>query len=414
MVPQHDAYRSTRTALVLSGGGARAAYQVGALQALSEITGATTSPFSIVAGVSAGAINSAAVAVGADDFPGATRELRETWLSLTPDLVYRTDSPKLISVGARWIKELTAGGVLGRSRANYLLDTAPLRELLRRRIDLSRVPLHFRSGLLRGVAFSATNYLSGTTVTFYDGAPELEPWIRHDRIAFRETLTIDHVMASAAIPVFFPPVTIDGQPFGDGGVRMNTPISPAVHLGADKVLAIGIRYPRTPEQCMAVNVSDRAAEVSVAQIGGVLLNALFLDSLDNDLERLQRINRTLGLIPPGARHDHPDLLRRIPALLLRPSQDLGHLAADEYERFPAMLRYLLRGIGATGESGWDLLSYLAFQPGYVSKLIELGYADTLARRNEIEEFFQAPADGASASAFAAPSVAATQLRSGNQ
>jgi NTE family protein len=402
---QHDALRSSRTALVLSGGGARAAYQVGALRALGEITGVTASPFSIIAGVSAGAINSAAVAVGADDFPSAARELTDTWLSLTPDVVYRTDTPKLISVGARWIKELTTGGALGRSRANYLLDTAPLRELLRRKIDLSRVAQHFQSGLLRGVAFSATNYLSGTTVTFYDGAPELQPWVRHDRIAFRETLTIDHVMASAAIPVFFPPVSIDGQPFGDGGVRMSTPISPAVHLGADKILAIGIRYPRTPEQCMAVNRTEQDADVSVAQIGGVLLNALFLDSLDNDLERLQRINRTLGLIPAGARHDDPDLLRRIPALLLRPSQDLGQLASDEYERFPAMLRHLLRGIGATGQSGWDLLSYLAFQPGYVSKLIDLGYSDTLARRAEIDAFFEAPSDGASASAFAAPSAA---------
>jgi NTE family protein len=317
------ASRATRSALVLSGGGARAAYQAGALRALSEIMGSGASPFSILAGVSAGAINGAAIAAGADDFRGAAERLTETWMSLEPDSVYRSDTPRLMSIGAHWLKDLTSGGLLGKSRANYLLDTSPLRELLSRRIDLSRVSQHFQSGALHGLAFSATNYLSGTTVTFYDGAPDVQPWVRHDRIAFRRTLTIDHVMASAAIPVFFPPVSIDGQPFGDGGVRMSTPVSPAVHLGADKILAIGIRYPRTPEQCMKINHDVGNAEVSVAQIGGVLLNALFLDSLDNDLERLQRINRTLGRLPEGAQHDDPDMLRRIPALLLRPSRDLG-------------------------------------------------------------------------------------------
>src|SRR6185503_12630912 len=246
---------------------------------------------------------------------------------------------------------------LGRSRANHLLDTAPLRELLDAKLDLARAATHVRSGALRALAFSATNYLTGTTVTFYDGAPELKPWARHDRIALRETLSIDHVMASAAIPVFFPPVFIDGKPFGDGGVRMTTPVSPAVHLGADKILGISIRYARSQEQTIAINRDTRRENVSAAQIAGVLLNALFLDSLDNDVDRLQRVNRTLSFVPDDARREHPDLLRRIPGLLLRPSQDLGQLAADEYVRFPAMLRHLLRGIGATGQSGWDLLSY---------------------------------------------------------
>jgi NTE family protein len=197
-------------------------------------------------------------------------------------------------------------------------------------------------------------------------------------------------MASAAIPIFFPPVSIDGKPFGDGGIRMTAPISPAIHLGADKIVTIGIRYFRSREKIVELNRETQADHVSVAKIGGVLLNALFLGSLDNDLERLFRINRTLGLIPDDVRRQHPDLLRPIPALSLRPSRDLGRLAESEYERFPAMLKHLLRGIGASGESGWDLLSYLAFQPGYVGKLIDLGYSDTLARRAEIESFFAAP------------------------
>lgn len=373
--------------LVLSGGGARAAYQVGALRALAEIVGGRATPFSIIAGLSAGAINGAAIASGADAFATATEQLTETWMGLTPETVYRTDTTSLAGLGVRWLKDLTTGGVLGRSRANHLLDTSPLRELLTRTLDLDRAALHVQSGLLRGLAVSATNYLTGTTVTFYDGSKELAPWVRNDRVAFHQTLTIDHVMASAAIPVFFPPVSIDGKPFGDGGVRMTTPISPAIHLGADKILGIGIRYARTRDQTLALNRDVRSERVSAAQVAGVLLNALFLDSLDNDMERLQRINRTLSYVPEGARRDSPDLLRQIPALLLRPSQDLGRLAADEYERFPAMLRHLLRGVGASGQSGWDLLSYLAFQPGYVGKLIDLGHADTLERRAEIEAFF---------------------------
>jgi NTE family protein len=378
--------------LVLSGGGARAAYQVGAIRGLTEILGQKTTPFSIMTGVSAGAINSTALAIGADDFRAAGDLLAETWMSLTPDRVYRTDFPTLSGLGVRWLKDLTTGGVLGRSRATYLLDTAPLHELLHATLETDRLQQHYQSGLLRGAAVSVTNYLTGTTVTFFDGNPNIKPWVRHGRIAVREAIGVDHVFASAAIPIFFPPVSVDGKLYGDGGVRMTAPISPAIHLGADKIVAIGIRYFRSPEQTIAMNREIRADSISIAQIAGVLLNAVFLDSLDNDMERLERVNRTLGFISGPDRRKNPDLLRRIPALTLRPSQDLGRLAADQYDKFPATLRHLLRGIGATGDSGWDLLSYVAFQPGYVGQLIELGYKDTLAQRKVIEDFFQAPLD----------------------
>jgi NTE family protein len=373
--------------LVLSGGGARAAYQVGALRALSEVIGRdNTSPFKILTGISAGAINAAALAADGDSFSRAVEILTDTWMSLTPDRVYRTDTPTLASLGLRWFKDLTTGGVLGKSRATYLLDTQPLRELLQERMDLGRLRQHFKAGNLRGVALSATNYKSGSTVSFYDGAPEIEPWVRYNRLAFRESLRVDHVMASAAIPLFFPPVVIDGKPFGDGGVRMTTPLSPAIHLGADKLLAIGVRYARSTSQQLEINQSVGGGPISMAQIGGVLLNAVFLDAVDNDIERLERINRTLGLIPEATRRGSPDALRPIPALLLRPTQDLGTLAKYQYDSFPAVLRHLLRGIGATPDSGSDLLSYLAFQKDYVGKLIELGYSDTLARQGEIEAF----------------------------
>ncbi|MFT3924088.1 MAG: patatin-like phospholipase family protein [Myxococcales bacterium] len=382
--------------LVLSGGGARAAYQVGALRALQEISSEKALPFNILAGLSAGAINAVSLATGADDFKEAVALLSETWLSLTPDAVYRTDVSSLTTLGMRWIKDLTLGGLVGRSPTNYLLDTAPLRELLGARMDTSRIQRHIESGALRGVAVSATNYLTGTIVSFFDAPPEVQPWIRYDRVAFRDRITLSHVMASAAIPIFFPPVSINGCMYGDGGVRMTTPVSPAIHLGAEKIVAIGIRYARSSEQTLKLNREARAENVSVAQIGGVLLNALFLDSLDNDLERLQRINRTLGFVSAAARKQHPDSLRRIPALSLRPSQDLGRLVGDEARKFPTMLRYLLKSAGAQGNSGLDMMSYLAFQPGYVQRLMDLGYQDTKAREREVVEFFEAPVDGASA------------------
>jgi NTE family protein len=391
--------------LVLSGGGARAGYQVGALRAIAEMHRGTTLPFNVVAGLSAGAINCITLAAGADNFRAAVDTLYDTWMALEPHQVYRTDAAELATLGARWIKDLTTGGLLGKSQSNYLLDTQPLRTLLTNRLDTTRIPEHIAKGLLRGVAVSATNYATSTIVTFYDGEAGLAPWLRNERIAVREQLTVEHVMASAAIPMFFPPVTIGGRTFGDGGLRMTAPVSPAIHLGADKILAIGIRHARTRDETLALNSATDTQPVSAAQIAGVLLNSLFLDSLDDDIARLQRVNRTLGFVPEDARQKNPDLLRRIPTLLLSPSQDLSHLAADEYDKFPGMLRHLLRGIGATGESGWDLMSYLAFQPAYIGTLVELGYLDTLARRAEIEAFFDAPADGITASAFAATPVA---------
>jgi NTE family protein len=375
------------TGLVLTGGGARAAYQVGALRALADVLGPGPMPFDIIAGISAGAINSLVVATGAEDFIRVTQRLRATWESLSPDRVFRTGTLRLATIGGRWIRDLSAGGLIGKSGINYLLDPAPLRRLLESEVPVGRMRRHLRAGRLRGVAVSATNYHTGAGVTFYEGAADIQPWLRSTRLGIRSRITLDHVMASAAIPVFFPPIRIDGTFYGDGCVRMNHPMSPAIHLGAERILAVSVRYLRPPGDTLRKQAKEKDDTLPLSEIAGVLLNAVFLDSLDADLERLQRINKTLALIPRERLNSSDVEMRQVPALVLRPSQDLGKLAADEYERFPAMLRYLLKGIGASGHAGEDLLSYLAFEPIYLKRVMDLGYADTLARRDEIEEFF---------------------------
>lgn len=374
------------TGLVLTGGGARAAYQVGALRALGEIVGGSQ-PFQVLVGASAGAINSAGLAIHADDYTAGVAHLLATWRLLSPDQVYRTDYKSLVAIGAKWVQQLSSGGLVGKASVNALLDTAPLRELLARTLDMRRIRTHAQAGHLHGVALTATSYHSGTAVTFFDGAAGISPWVRSTRIGSRAELSVEHVLASSAIPMFFPPVSIEGSWYGDGCVRLNAPLSPAIHLGADRILAIGIRYARTAHETIALNRAAARPRPMVSEISGVLLNAIFLDSLDADAELLERVNGTLSLLSREqfARMKHP--MRPLPLLVLRPSRDLGSLAVEQYREFPRMLRYLLRGIGATGDQGWDLVSYLAFEPAYIERLLELGYEDTRARRADVEAFF---------------------------
>lgn len=372
--------------LVLTGGGARAAYQVGALRALAEILPGGRSPFSVVAGVSAGAINGMALATGTEDFQRAADRLGATWSGLTPDRIFRTGALRLARIGTRWLRDLSAGGLVGRSGINYLLDSAPLRELVAREIPFGRLRRHLRAGSLRGVAVSATDYRSGTGVTFFEGAADVQPWVRATRVGVRTRITGEHVMASAAIPVFFPPVAIHGVWYGDGCIRMHHPMSPAIHLGADRIVAVSQRHLHAPIAPPPKGPRAGDERLPLSEIAGVMLNAIFLDSLDSDLERLERVNRTLALVPPERlRHGEADM-RTVPALVLRPSEDLGRLAEGGFDRLPAMLRYLLKGIGAASRGGEDLLSYLAFEPVYVGRVMALGREDTLARRDEIREF----------------------------
>lgn len=377
----------TVTGLVLSGGGARASYQAGVVKYVADHFSDHVSPYQVMTGVSAGAINVVALAAGAKDHKNAAGRLWNIWRGIDHSLVFKSDTVSVIANALRFIFNLSLGSPLKRRQSNFLLDTAPLRRLLQKEILFSALRLNIKKGLLKGVAINATNYQSGTNFTFYDALGEPQNWVRSHRISTRTAITIDHVLASTAIPVFFPPVLLGESYFGDGSVRLTSPISPAIHLGAQKILAVGIRCKWPPDMLQELN-RKRVRSISMADVAGLLLNSIFADSLDADIERLERINRSLAAMGPEARQAHPDRLRPITLLSINPSVELSGLASDQFDRFPKILRHLLKGIGATRETGSELFSYLSFHHSYTSRVLDLGYEDARAKHDQLREFFQ--------------------------
>lgn len=370
--------------LVLTGGGARGAYQAGALSAIAEVTRAHELPFPILAGSSAGSINAVYLATHADDFRRATKGLADLWTTLEPRRVFRTDVPSLTKTAAAWATDLGLGGIIGGGRGKALLETAPLHDLLRENIDAAAIARNIQSGRVHGIGVTATNYDSGLAVTFFQGSPDLQPWSRVTRVGVRANLEVAHVLASTAIPLFFPAVCIDGDWYADGSIRLSTPLSPAIHMGAERIIAIAVR-PNAPVQADA-NALHAHTYPTPAEAGGVMLDALFLDALESDVERTLRINQTLSFLSADVLARHVVLLRNVDLLVLRPSINPCDLVLRTLERFPSALRYLFRGLGATAEAGWDLISYLAFDAEYTTRLFQLGYEDTLARASEVAAF----------------------------
>jgi len=391
-------YATPLAGLILTGGGARAAYQVGVLSALARIrrdSGADTrrNPYGIIVGTSAGAINAAALACGADDCDAAIERIAEVWRGFEAEQVYRADSLGVIRSGAQWLTMLSIGWLIARwrrARPRSLLDNSPLADLLKRMVPLERLPRMLRERHLHGLAISASSYSSGLHVTFYDAAARIEPWTRSQRIAVQGPLSIDHLLASSAIPFVFPAASLplDGTPewFGDGSMRQTAPISPAVHLGAQKILVIGAGRMHEPP---GRRVEANGSYPSLAQIAGHALSNIFLDALAVDVERMRRINHTLALLPESARVN--TALRPIDVLVIAPSQRLDDLAAQHQGALPVPVRALLRGMGVTGSGkdarGAALASYLLFEAPYTRALMALGEADALARREEVCAFF---------------------------
>lgn len=370
---------SKRTGLVMTGGGARAAYQVGSVRALYEILGKKSRLFDVISGNSAGAINSTYLGANCENWDVATRNLYELWIRVKPQNVYDLRSRTISDLGLKWIGGTVLGGLTPKgSSINHLLDTSPLKALAEREIDFTHISKNVNEKNLYGISLSTTNYNTGTNVVWYEGDPEIKDWARSDRFSSRTLLRVQHLMASSAIPFFFPPVQIGHSFYGDGCIRQTTPLSPAIHLGAQKLIAVGVRHPHHRDKMKNLAFAQ-FPDPTMGQVAGIMLNAIFLDSLDADVERLLRINE---LIREGA---HPEL-KTVPILLIRPSRDLGKMTSDIVPHLPPMLRYLLKGIGVTNTEGLDLLSYLAFDESYTKPLMELGYEDTFKMKDEILRF----------------------------
>lgn len=373
----------SHTALVLTGGGARGAYQAGALRGIAEVLGEAAAPFDIYTGTSVGAINATFMASRSESFATGTAELARFWSSVQIEDVFDVRTSKVVGRGLSWIRTLMFGGLWPGAPANHLLDTQPLRRTLGELIDFDAVRAGVAAERLRAVGVVASHYGAGSAVTFFDGHPELKPWVRRGRLAHAEPLALDHVMASSAIPVLFPPVPIGGRSYGDGGLRLGSPVSPALRLGAHRVVAIGLRRARTGEETQRVHESTGPHE-SLADVLSEVLNSVFIEHLDSDTDRVRLVNRLLARAEPGA--EAALGVRHVPLFVLQPSQDLGALAHDMLHTFPPLVRHLLRGWGTGGRHG-DLLSYLAFSPEYTTRLVELGRNDALAHADEIREFF---------------------------
>jgi NTE family protein len=385
------------TGLVLTGGGARAAYQIGVLKAIAQIRRESVAPagnpFPVITGTSAGAINAAALACTADDFDSAIAGLVEVWANFRAEQVYRADSLGVIRTGARWLTMFSVGWAIARwrkAKPRSLLDNTPLARLLSGLISTHRLHRAMADGHLHALAITASSYGSGLHVTFYDSLGPIVPWTRSQRLAVRTKIAVPHLLASSAIPFVFPAVALDvdgrTEYCGDGSMRQVAPISPAVHLGAERILVVGAGRMHEPP-------GERAGSSeypNLAQIAGHALSNIFLDALAVDVERLQRINATLALLPPESRE--ATSLKPLEVLVIAPSERLDDIAARHLTSLPLPIRAMLGSLGVSGRGndarGAALASYLLFEAPYTRELMALGERDTLTRTAEVRAFFR--------------------------
>jgi NTE family protein len=399
-MPPPPPSRAPTTGLLLTGGGARAAYQVGVLEALADIrltcqAAHAANPFGIITGTSAGAINAAALACGADEFDASVRRIVSVWKNFEAHQVYQSDIFIVMRTGARWLSLLSLGWVIAkwrRLKPRSLLDNSPLTELLHTMVPLERLPTLVEQGHLQALAVTASSYSSGHHVTFFEGREQIQPWVRSQRLAVRHRITREHLLASSAIPFVFPavPLEMNGRTeyFGDGSMRQTAPVAPAIHLGADRILVVGAGRMHEPRQATHQPVSQ-SSYPSLAQIAGHAMSSIFLDALAVDVERIRRINQTLSLVPPEARQ--ASALRPLELLLIAPSERLDDIAMHHIDALPAAVRTMLGGVGisssAADAKGAALASYLLFESAYTQHLMQLGYADATRQKEEICKFF---------------------------
>jgi NTE family protein len=392
--------------LVLTAGGARGAYQAGVLRRISEIPALRDgpSPFSVVTGASAGAINGTALASRAADFGDAGVDIARLWSELSVEKVFRCDVPSLLSTGAALARDFVLGGLFGHTVTHGVFDTSPLDALMQGAFPARGIADAIRRGHLYAVAVTATSYHSGRSYTFVQGRRGHPVWTKARRVVLPATLSHRHVMASSAIPILFPPVRVDdgsgGLWFGDGALRLVAPMSPAIRLGATKVLAVGVRSSKAADSLAREELGPVAAEAEasgpacppLAQVCGVFFNAIFLDHLDADVEHLRRMNELLAhqdASSHASRGDGPaEAMRPVDALVVSPSEDLALLAQRFAHRMPRLVRFVLDGLGIPDAQSADLMSYLLFDGAYTRSLVEIGWRDADARIAEIEDFIR--------------------------
>jgi len=382
--------------LVMTGGGARGAYQAGVLKRIGEIKRVQTqgNPFLIIGGSSAGAINGSALAAGSDDFLLASKAIARAWSGLRPSDIFRCDVFSQARNSLTWIMDLSFGAVLGGGNAHSLLDATPLRHFLYKQLNCDRIQDNIKRGWLYALAISATNYNSGKCYLFIQGAKGHPMWNRSRRVTLPTKITVDHICASAAIPLVFQPVrlkTTRGTAFfGDGCLRLQQPLSPVIRLGAEKIFAIGVRGHNLEHQEETADERDP----SLAQVMGVLFNVMFLDHLATDIEHLERLNKLLG----SGQISQPDIegcerMRPLTTFLITPSVDLSQLAEQHQREMPYLIQYFVNSLGRDMAACADLMSYLLFTSRYTTDLIEIGYQDANRRIDEIESFLYSPTNG---------------------
>ncbi|GAA5316732.1 MAG: patatin-like phospholipase family protein [Candidatus Pelagadaptatus aseana] len=375
-------------ALILSGGGARAAYQVGVLTALNELLPKSThNPFPIICGTSAGALNALALATHSGHFYEAVEDLNKLWKDLNTSHVFRTDVASLLAGAGRLFLSLFNQGV-ARKKSIALLDNSPLREFLAEHIDFKRLQTGIDAGDLKGVSISAMNYTSGESISFFQGNDSINEWDRHRRRGVKAQLSLDHLMASSAIPGIFPAGKIGEHYYGDGALRQVAPISPALHMGADKVFVIGVSNNRNPVQWNKRLVSARHSP-SIAQVFGHLFSSAFIDSLEGDIEHLERINELLARIPEDQREYNGRLLKPVETLIISPSKPVDRIAGRCVRYMPKTIRVFMRSTGGSASGGGSSTSsYLLFEKPFIDKLFDLGYQDTMWEKDRVQEFFR--------------------------
>lgn len=373
-----------KTALILSGGGARGAYQVGVLKALADILPKRSPiPFPIICGTSAGGINAAALAIYAPQFREAVSRMVHVWGNFRVGEVFRADARGLAHGGLHWLLALTLGG-LGKHNPTALLDRAPLVKLLNHYLPFERIQESIDHGFIQAVSISASSYTTGNSVAFFQGAPNIEDWHRPNRRGARTLIGVDHLLASSAIPFVFGAERIGSEYFGDGSMRQTAPVSPALHLGADRLFVIGVKRSNG-----VLPAPDAVPQYpSLAEIAGHVLDSIFLDNVEMDLDRLQRINEAFSTIPIQHHPDEKSSVRPVAMLSISPSRDPLEIAKEYAHLMPRAVRILLRGVGVSGARGSNLLSYLLFEKAYCRELINMGYGDTMQRREDIVEFLE--------------------------